>query len=80
MIACRIYFEDSKEAYEKKKAELGVTQPISFEDEERYRQTYVFESEKWLFTKGVQRNDKDKIQIEDDQKVMGTLPSPANAF
>jgi hypothetical protein len=33
-----------------------------------------------LFTKGVQRNDKDKIQIEDDQKVMGTLPSPANAF
>jgi hypothetical protein len=46
VIACRIYFEDSKEAYEKKKAELGVTQPISFEDEERYRQTYVFESEK----------------------------------
>ena len=46
VIACRIYFEDSKDAYQKKKIELGVTQTISFQDEERYRQTYVFDSEK----------------------------------
>lgn len=41
LFACALYFEDSLEAYLKKKQELGVAQEISFEDEERYKKDFV---------------------------------------
>jgi hypothetical protein len=45
LFACKLYFEDDKGSYEKKKAELGITKDVSFEDEERYKQTFVFHDE-----------------------------------
>lgn len=34
VIACDIYFEDNTEAYERIKAKLGVTEEITFREDE----------------------------------------------
>lgn len=43
--ACKIYFEDTKEAYLKKKKELNIPEKdeITFEDDQKYRQDYLIE-------------------------------------
>lgn len=46
LYACKIYFEDSKRAYEEKKKELGIPEnaDITFEDEEKFREEYYMNS------------------------------------
>ena len=42
-VACKIYFKDTRESYEAKKKELGIVEDITFDEEEHFRSTILFD-------------------------------------
>jgi hypothetical protein len=41
-VACYLYFDDSREAFEKKQKDLKIVVQVDFEDNEKFKKLYPF--------------------------------------